>query len=327
MKIAVIGNGMIAHDGLQTIQNVPNIECVAICSREKSISKAKVLAEKFNIDKVYTDYDQVLLDENIDFIYIAVSNNVHFDYVKKALSANKHVICEKPFTSLARETEELKNLAIEKNLFLFEAITVMYSPNFQYVKDNLHRIGKIKIVQANFSKISSRYPQYLQGETEPVFRLESCGGTLYDLNIYNLHFVIGLFGKPLVTQYLANIGHSGVDTSGIVSLSYEDFHGVCIAAKDSTSDSFISIQGEKGYIHLNSGTNTCRNGKICIGNDIEYFDYEKYDARMMNEWIAFENIFSSDDKTTCYSLLEHSVKVMETLEEARKSANIVFPND
>ncbi len=327
MKIAVIGNGMIAHDGLQTIQNVPNIECVAICSREKSISKAKELAEKFKIDEIYTDYEEILLDNDIDFVYIAVSNNVHYNYVKKALLANKHVICEKPFTSLAKETEELKNLAIEKNLFLFEAITVIYSPNFQFIKDNLHKIGKIKIVQANFSKASSRYPQYLQGEIEPVFRLESCGGTLYDLNIYNLHFIIGLFGKPLATQYLANIGHSGVDTSGIATLSYKDFHAVSIAAKDSTSDSFISIQGEKGYIHLSSGTNTCRNGKICIGNDVEYFDYEKYDARMTNEWIAFEKMFSADDKKTCYALLEHSVKVMEVLEEARKSANIIFPND
>ena len=70
------------------------------------------------------------------------------------------------------------------------------------------------MVQCNYSRISSRYRQYEQGIVLPAFDPACSGGCLYDINLYNLHFVTGLFGRPEEVDYYANLGFNGVDTSG-----------------------------------------------------------------------------------------------------------------
>lgn len=94
MKIGIAGNGKIVHEMIGAIKNIQDLEIVAICSRPQSRQKAEEIADKFNIAKIYTDYNQMLEDGEIDFIYVAVANSVHYEYTKKALEAGKNVICE-----------------------------------------------------------------------------------------------------------------------------------------------------------------------------------------------------------------------------------------
>ena len=141
MKLGIIGSGNIVVDCLDAVKNIEGIELAGICVREKSIDKGKELAEKYSISKIYTDYEELLKDENIDTVYLGIINSMHYEYCKKALESGKNVICEKPFTSNIRELKELIDLAKSKNLFLFEAITMIYSPNFNYLKNNLNNLG------------------------------------------------------------------------------------------------------------------------------------------------------------------------------------------
>ena len=126
-------------------------------------------------------------------VYIGIVNQMHFEYARRALEMGKHVICEKPLTVTAGETKLLAELARKKGLFLWEAFKIPYSPVFQAVKSHLKEIGTVKLVQCNYSRISSRYRQYESGIVLPVFDLSCGGGCLYDINLYNLHFVTGLF--------------------------------------------------------------------------------------------------------------------------------------
>lgn len=153
MKIGIAGNGKIVHEMIGATKNIQDLEIVAICSRPQSRQKAEEIADKFNIAKIYTDYNQMLKDGEIDFVYVAVANSVHYEYTKKALEAGKNVICEKPFTITAKQTQELIDLAKAKNLFLFEAITILYAPNYQYIKENLKQIGQLRYVHANYAQI------------------------------------------------------------------------------------------------------------------------------------------------------------------------------
>ena len=267
----------------------------------------------------------MLLDSDIDFIYVAVSNNVHYQYTKQALEAGKNVICEKPFTVKASETEELIQIAKDKHLFLFEAITVIYAPNYQYIKDNLKEIGTLHYVHANYAQYSSRYDKYLNKEVTPAFSPESAGGALYDLNIYNLHFIVGIFGMPKNIIYRANLGFNGIDTSGTALLDYDGFTVVCSAAKDSESVSGIVFQGEKGYMRLEGATNECALVRVNKKGETEKIvSKERYNHRMINEFIAFEQMFKQQDYKTCYKNLDHSLMVMKVLEQARESGNLEF---
>lgn len=325
MKIGIAGNGKIVTEMIEATKEIQGLDIIAICSRPQSKAKAEKIAQNYDIAKVYTDYDEMLQDKEINFIYVAVTNNVHYIYTKKALFAGKNVICEKPFTITAEETRELVELAKAKKLFLFEAITILYAPNYQYIKENLAKIGQLRYVQANYAQYSSRYDKYLNKDVAPAFSPEHAGGALYDLNIYNLHFVMGILGIPREVIYRANFGFNGIDTSGTMLLDYKGFTVVCSAAKDSESESGIIFQGEKGYIKLVGATNICGLVELEIkGNNKELVNKEKYNHRMVNEFVAFSEMFNKQDFITCYENLDHSLNVMKILEQARKSGKIEF---
>lgn len=327
MKIGIAGNGGIVKECLKALAQVEGVQCTAICGRAKSLEKTKSLAAEFNIEGIYTAYEEMLLDENVEFIYIGIVNSMHYEYAKQALLAGKHIICEKPLTSTAKETQELIALAKDRNLFFFEAITLIYSPNYLFMKKNLARVGQIRIVQANYFQYSSRYDKYLAGEVLPAFDPQLSGGALYDINIYNLHVVLGLFGKPLDVSYAANLGFNGIDTSGIAVLKYDGFIASCGGAKDSASQSGIIIQGEKGYIRLNGAPNVCATVDVVVGDAVEQYNGEKHAHRMVDEFIAFQQMYKENDLKKCYDYLEHSATVMDTADKARKSAGIVFSAD
>jgi len=325
MKIGTIGTGSIVETFLDAVQEVENVECTAVFSRKKETGEA--LAGKYNVKQIYTDFHLLLKDENVNFIYIASPNSLHYDYALKALQNGKNVICEKPFTSTIEETKTLINLAKEKKLFLFEAITTLHLPNYNKIKEKINSLGKLKLVQCNYSQYSSRYDKFLAGEITNIFNPAFSGGSLADINIYNLHFVTGLFGKAKEVKYIANIAENGIDTSGIALLKYDNFICECTGAKDSEGPNFAIIQGTKGYIKLNGAVNRCPSLEIVIDDKIETYNEQSFSNRMVYELIDFENIYNNNDLEESYKLLDHSLKVMETAVLARKDAGIVFAAD
>ena len=91
MKLAILGTGFIVHEGaLPAVQSVPEIEVTAIFARPRSKEKAEALAVKYAIPQVYTDYDELLSSADVDFVYVGLTNSVHYEYAKKALMAGKH---------------------------------------------------------------------------------------------------------------------------------------------------------------------------------------------------------------------------------------------
>ena len=330
MKLAILGTGLIVKEGaLPALKKVPEIEVTAIFARPSSKETAENLAAIYEIPQVYTDYDALLTDADIDFVYVGLVNSVHYEYTKKALLAGKNVIVEKPFASTAREVRELKDLALEKHLYVFEAVTVHYLPNFFAIKENLPKLGKIKAVVANYSQYSSRYDKYLKGEVLPAFDPQRSGGALYDINIYNLNIIIGLFGAPQEVSYAANIGFNGIDTSGCVSMKYPGFFALAIGAKDSESPGYVTIQGEKGYIRIIDAPNEVKSFDLNIhGSGVTtHYALNRYSHRMVHEFQEFAKIFAEQDYERMTRGLEVSVAVLESAEKARKQAGIKFTCD
>lgn len=330
MKLAILGTGLIVKEGaLPALKQVPEIEVAAIFALPRSKAVVENIAAKNDIAKVYTDYDELLANPDIEFVYIGLINSVHYEYTKKALEAGKNVIVEKPFASAAAEVAELCELALSKKLYIFEAVTLRYLPNFAAIREALPKLGKIRAVLANYSQYSSRYDKYLQGEVLPVFDPKRSGGALYDINIYNLNFIIGLFGAPQEVSYTANIGFNGIDTSGFATLKYDEFIAVAFGAKDSESPSFVSIQGEKGWIKVSGAPNELNSFEIHLHKSGETTRYElnKYSHRMVHEFKEFEQIYRTNDFEKMRSELDVSLAVIRAAEKARKQVGIVFPCD
>ena len=318
MNLGIVGAGMIVKDFLSFTHELPEIKLEAIVAR--NIENLKNLQNIYNIKEIFTDLDECLSSPSIDTIYVAVPNNLHYSVAKKALEAGKNVICEKPFTLNYHETVELFELAESKNLILIEAITNQYLPNYLEIKENLSQIGNIRLVECNFSQLSSRYEAFKKGIIAPVFDKNQGGGVLGDLNIYNIHFVVGLFGSPKNSEYYPNIVRE-VDTSGILILEYDEFKVVCIAAKDTYNNSYANIQGDKGLIKVIGTLNEVPN-YIIKNNEVEMkVNKNIHKHRMYSEFKKFIDVINNNDFDFMKKQKEHSLAVMEIFDKARKQIN------
>ena len=315
INIAILGTGKIIPEAVEAIQTSKKFNVAVIWAREHSRDKAQTLAEKFHVEKISTNLDEILNDSTIDFVYIGLVNSVHYEYAKKILNAGKNVIVEKPFTNTYDEAKKLVDLAVAKKLYLFEAITNIHLPNFAEIKNLLEKLGEIKLIQANYSQYSSRYDDYKNGKVAPAFNPEMYGGALRDLNVYNINLVAKLFGLPKKISYNANRGFNGVDTSGILILEYENFKASLTAAKDSASPSYFMIQGDNGYIKVDSAPNVFKNVEINLGGEIKKFDKNLYENRMVSEFIEFGNIFEEKNYAAMENYLKNSLDVMKIISE------------
>lgn len=324
MKVGITGCGMIVNELLTFIHHVANFELTGIVSIPEEYEKVKELKNKFNIKRAYHCYNEMLEEDEIEVIYLGVPNHLHFKMAKQALNKGKHVIVEKPFVVSLEQGLELKQLAIDKHLMIFEAIPNQYFANYQIVKDVLPFIGDVKVIIINFSQYSSRYKAFKEGIILPAFDCNMAGGALMDLNVYNIHFVVGLFGEPKNIEYYPNI-ENNIDTSGILILEYEKFKCVCVGAKDCKSPTTTTIQGDQGYIYIDTPLSFMNSLEIRMNNgEKEYFNESSSIHRMYEEFEEMVRIYENQDFEKCYRILEYSLVVSNILAIARKKGGILF---
>lgn len=321
MNLCAIGTGAITKSMLAEFSRSDVLRCTAIYSRKEETGRA--MADQFGISQVYTDFEAMLADPALDMVYVASPNCFHYAQTKAALLAGKHVLCEKPFAPTVAEADELIALAKEKGLFLFEAITTAHHPHYALVKENLHRLGGLKVVSCIFCQYSSRYPALLAGKPSPVLDHAYAGGALMDINLYNIHFVVGLFGLPKAVQYYPNRHETGVDTSGMLLLEYPDFVCQCIGAKDCAALNGVQLVGEDGCMIVTPGSSNCQKLQLQLrGKAAEEFALEE------NPWYYevqdIGRIIASGDLAGCYAALQTTHNVVWVLEQARKFAGFGF---
>ena len=326
MKLGIIGAGKIVREFLPKLIKMPELEIRALLCGPRHREEAEELCRSFGVPETVTTFDE-LCAAGIDTVYIAVPNHLHFEYCRRALEAGCNVIVEKPMTSDFREAEKLGQLAESRGLMLFEAITTRYFPGYEMLREWLPEIGTVKQVNCSYCQYSSRYDAFRRGEILPAFDPACAGGALMDLNLYNVHFVMGLFGCPDSADYLANI-EKGIDTSGTLLLRYPGMTAVCTAAKDCSAPFSFVIAGTDGYLTTQYPPNLL--GRVTLHRNRgaeECFDDEMSQQRMLPEFRFFADCIARQDYAACRERLTQSLAVSKVLTEARRKAGIFFPAD
>ena len=316
MQLAIFGTGMIVQEVLPVLTDLKEVSLEAILSTDRSLPQATGLADRYGIKQCTTNLDAILGNPAVDTVYVALPNHLHYQYSRLALLAGKHVICEKPFTLTLAEYDDLVELAQARGLFLLEAITNQYLPAFSALKEQVEALGEIKIVTANYSQYSSRYDRFMAGELPPAFDPQKGGGALRDINIYNIHLLVGLFGRPQSVTYHPNLWR-GVDTSGILMLEYAEFKAVTIGAKDCSGENGLSIQGDKGRVTMLGAGNSL--GPVTYypqQGAIKTVSPASIEHRMKAEFRHFARVLSHRDKEALQQAIRHSRDVMAVLEAA-----------
>lgn len=249
VKWGVLGTAMICErDTIPGMLEAENCELYAIAGRSKE--KAERFKETYGFQKVYTSYEELLEDGEIEAVYIPLPNTMHYEWTIKALQHKKHVLCEKPMAPTAEQAQEMIDTAKGNGVFLMEAFAYQHSPYIAAVRAEIENgvIGDIRYMESAF--ITSDYDM-----SNIRMRKETLGGATYDLGVYNTSLIQRLIGEePVKIQAVASFAPQGIDKVTSVLMEYENGAkaaftcGMQLATnKDLHIDRF-EIQGTKGSI-------------------------------------------------------------------------------
>lgn len=246
LRGGVVGCGRIANRFMVESRFVSGITFDAVCNHEKAL--AVNFAEKHTINGVYDNFNEMLA--KVDVVYVATPHPFHAEYTRMALSAKKHVLCEKPLTLDFDEAKELYTLAEENGVVLQEALKTAFAPGFKRLI-NLAKggvIGKIRQVNATFTKLT---PDKTLREYDPKMG----GGAISELASYVLCPIIKLLGMPdthkLVMHNLTDAGDK-VESFATGLIPYPEATGVFTVGLSAKTEGALTVAGTNGYIYVPS---------------------------------------------------------------------------
>ena len=173
------------------------------------------------------------------------------------------------------------------------------------------------MIHCNFAQRSSRYDRYLRGELTPVFDPAMAGGTLADLNVYNLCFMIALFGPPRTVRYECNRGFNGIDTSGTLLCHYPTSIATLSASKDSNGLSYGCIQGENGYIEVHGSVSILDSFTLHL-NGKEPITYKSDSSRHRLSYEFQEFLALIENRQECHIVIPYVTRIMQEIAIAQE---------
>ncbi|HFI0468128.1 TPA: Gfo/Idh/MocA family protein [Streptococcus suis] len=323
LHFGIIGTSDISHKFISSAHLSKYFQLSAIFSRK--LETALSFSTNYENVILYTEWIK-FLSAPIDLVYIASPNALHFEQAKAVLSAGKHVIIEKPMVSTPQELIQLRQIAKENGVFLFEAARNYHEAAIAIIKDFLK---EQTIWGANFSyaKYSSKMPELLAEQTPNIFSTDFSGGALMDLGVYTLYTVIGLFGRPNTARYTAQQLPSTIDLNGTGQLIYNDFLVTIQAGKNITSNLPSEIYTSEGTLTLNA----CQHISSAIftkhdGSQVVLPIQAQEDA-MLEEVQAIAQVILQDNHELAEEWLDVAEAVHQTLYTMRQDAGITFKAD
>jgi len=321
INFAVIGSNWISEKFVDATRIENELSLCAVYSR--TLSRAQIFADKFAVTSCYDNLAALAQDDNVQAVYIASPNSLHFEQAMQMLNAGKHVICEKPLASNAAQVERLFDTAIKNGVILFEAYMTAHLPNFKQVKQNLPKIGKLRKANLSYCQYSSRYPAYLAGKNPNTFNPQFSNGSIMDIGYYCVAFSVALFGKPKAIQAHALLLESGVDGCGTVILDYGDFSVTINHSKVSDSQLRSEIQGEQGSL-LIEHIAQCK--KVCLYQQaLTDLSTTPVENSMVSEAQFFAQQIQARQMDK--QVMQRSKITMAVITEIRALTGVVFPAD
>lgn len=218
MKWGLLATGTIARKFADTVNHMKDTDSLAACG-SRNLEKARAFADEFGIPKAYGSYEELLEDTEVDAIYVATPNNMHFENCRMCLEAGKHVLCEKPFTTSADEAKILYAIAEEKGLFIMEAFWIHLLPVLKKMQELIKQgvIGHVVHARSDYGFLAKG------ARKDRKFDSSLGGGALLDIGVYNLgfmHMVMEAAPESFTSQY--HINEYGTDDFSTVTLAYPD---------------------------------------------------------------------------------------------------------
>ncbi|NTU77753.1 MAG: Gfo/Idh/MocA family oxidoreductase [Alphaproteobacteria bacterium] len=319
LRIGIIGTSFVSDWICEAAQMSERCAMSAVFSRDHS--RGEAFAGKHGIDSCFDDEEAFLSSDQIDAVYVASPNIAHYRQAMAALAHGKHVLCEKPLAINAAQAERMIAFAHEKGLILLEAIRPVFDPFLTALRDNLHKVGRVRRATFEFCQYSSRYDRFLAGERPNVFEASLGNAALMDLAVYCLQACVAVFGVPQQLTASASFLPNGTEAAGTMLLEYPDQQTTISYSKVTSSVHPSIVQGELGTLVFDTLNQPSYLRMIYRdGRTEELFTPVK--NNMVHELNAFARMVASGESTTSYD--EQSLRVLRLLDEARRQTGIDF---
>jgi predicted dehydrogenase len=323
IRWGIIGTGQIAHSFASDFCHVKAGELRAVASRNKT--SADQFSAEFDIELAFVDYFSLINSHEVDVIYIATPHVHHYDLTKTCILAGKAVLCEKPFTLNEVQSKELYDLALEKNVFVMEAMWTRFNPVIEQVLEWVEEgeVGTLSSIQASLSFLAPTDP------ANRLMNIEMAGGALLDIGIYPVFLAQLFFGKPDFIQNQAVIGDTDVDIFEQILLGWET------GQLASLESSFIScnpnravLSGSEGYIEIDSEwfkAKSCR--LVNADNKVRAVEFDfpgngyQFEADEVNRCLQ-EGLLQSPNHSW-----QDSLELIATLDEIRQDIGLYYPGE
>lgn len=319
-KWASLGTGVIANELAQAMEALGG-KLYSVANR--TYDKVVAFAEKYGIEKVYQEIDQVFEDPEVDIIYISTPHNTHINYLRKALAAGKHVLCEKSITLNSEELVEAIQLAEENHVKLAEAMTIFHMPIYRKLSEIVDsgKLGPLKVIQMNFGS----YKEY--DMTNRFFNRNLAGGALLDIGVYALSFVRWFMtSQPTDMVSQVKLAPTGVDEqAGILLTNAEGEMATVTLSLHAKQPKRGTIAYDKGYIELYEYPRGQR-AVITYTEDgsQEVIKSGETAKALQYEVLDMEAAVSGREN---HLYLNYSRDVMELMTQLRKDWGLVYPEE
>ena len=314
-----IGAGGISKKCAEEILKKDNCYIASIWNRTHQ--KAVEFAKKYHA-KAYENVLDAINDENVEGVYIGLTNDQHYDYIKLCLENHKSVLCEKPFTMNEKEAKELFEIAKANNVYLAEAMWTWFNNPALKMKEWVenNKFGQIKEVTCRFAFIgvSKDY------SVPRLIDINLLGGCLLDIGVYGLRYSLELFGYPKEIKCTGNKYQTGIDLNEHVTFIYDNFSIDHYFSITEELEEIYEIKGSKGYT---KGKNFHATNELYLecdsGNELYKTDNLLYERQFH---IASEEIRSGLLESK-YVTREKSIKCMKIMDECRKQMGVIYPKE
>lgn len=239
-RVGVIGSGRIAKRFVPESQFVSGVEVVSVYDPNKE--SADSFATLYNLESHYESFDSFLV--GIDAVYIASPHLTHYDYIKDALYASKHVLCEIPMVLSHSQAKELYEYAELHNLVLLEASKTAFCPSFNHlvnlVKSGI--VGDVVDIKASLSKIVSFPCRELD--------ISQAGGAMNEHASLTLLPIIKILGLNYSDLHFHSKVQNGVDIYTKITINYPHATASATLGVGVKTEGNLVISGTKGYIYV-----------------------------------------------------------------------------
>ena len=322
MNIGFIGAGQIANTMAYTMQRMEDVNLYAVAARD--LDRAEAFAARYGFEKAYGSYGEMLLDPNVELVYIATPHSHHAEHMKLCIAHGKHVLCEKAFTLNAAQAREVAALAKEKGVYVAEAIWTRYMPSRQMIDEIIKSgvIGSVNTLTANLSYNIA----YKSRIMDPAL----AGGALLDIGIYGLNFALMHFGDEIERiESSVRMTETGVDAMETLTIFYRDGRmAVLTHSIYCRSDRKGIIHGEKGYLVVEN-INNPQSVSVYDANDklLAYHEVPKQISGYEYEFQEAVRCIGAGKIQADSMPWDRTIQVMEIMDSLRKQWGVIYPQE